>query len=121
MPSEMRSQQEVPIAERETLPPPTIPEPKASEVRLRAKRRYAFAVVDVVTADLTRDPRSEEWVPPSAPAAPTSEPRLADVVRLRAASAVALPAREAITVAPPAKAKAHHRRKRKRRASESGS
>lgn len=114
MPSEMRSQDEVPIAERETLPPPTIPEPKASEVRLKAKRRYAFAVVDIVTADLSRDPRSEEWIPAGEPAAPSSQPRLADVVRLRGAG-VALPAREAITALPPAKARDRRRRRRRAR------
>ncbi len=114
MASEVLSQDEVPITERETLPPPTIPEPKASEVRLRAKLRYAFAVVDVVTADLTRDPRSEDWVPARAPEAPASEPRLADVVRLR--GAVPLPARDASAVAPGPKApkKARGRRSRRR-------
>ena len=61
--SEARSVEDVPIAERETLPPPTVPEPKASEVRLRTRIEYASAVVDVVTADLTRDPRSEDWQP----------------------------------------------------------
>lgn len=47
---------------------PTIPIPPAafeSGVRLGPKATVLIAVtVDVVTADLTKDPRSEAWVPP---------------------------------------------------------
>jgi hypothetical protein len=57
------SLEEVPLEERETLPPPTVPEPSASEVRLKVRFRIAGAVVDVVVADLTRDPRSESYEP----------------------------------------------------------
>ncbi len=87
--SEARSLEDadVPIAERETLPPPTVPEPKASEVRLRARIEYASAVVDVVLADLTRDPRSEDWLPRE------GEVPAADVVRLRVPPHVVLPPR----------------------------
>jgi hypothetical protein len=49
-----------PVTERETLPPPTIPVPRMSEVRIRVNRRND--IVDLVTADLQLDPRSEEFI-----------------------------------------------------------
>lgn len=48
--------------ERPTIP---VPEPRESGVRLRVARvsvPLASATIDVVVCDLTRDPRSEEYV-----------------------------------------------------------
>lgn len=47
-------------SERETLPPPTVPMPRTSEVRIRVNRLNE--VVDLVTADLQLDPRSEDFI-----------------------------------------------------------
>lgn len=52
--------QEAPSEERETLPPPTVPMPRTSEVRIRVNRLNE--IVDLVTADLQLDPRSEEFI-----------------------------------------------------------
>jgi hypothetical protein len=46
--------------DRETLPPPTIPNPTQSEVRIRVRGQRP--VVDLVTADLELDPRSEDYL-----------------------------------------------------------
>ncbi len=46
--------------ERETLPPPTVPMPRTSEVRIRVQRLNE--IVDLVTADLQLDPRSEDFI-----------------------------------------------------------
>ena len=46
-------------SERPTIP---VPEPRESGVRLKVARiAWAFATVDVVVCDLTRDPRSEDY------------------------------------------------------------
>lgn len=50
---------ELPVTERPTLP---VPAPRESGVRLKVARvAYGVATVDVVIADLTRDPRSESY------------------------------------------------------------
>jgi hypothetical protein len=49
---------------------PTIPVPPSREsgVRLKVERVPTFAAtVDVVVCDLSRDPRSESYIPPRAP------------------------------------------------------
>ncbi len=46
--------------ERETLPPPTIPMSRTSEVRMRVN--HLNDIVDLVTADLQLDPRSEDFI-----------------------------------------------------------
>jgi hypothetical protein len=52
--------EELPTNERPTIP---VPAPKESEVRLKVTRiPWIAATVDVVVADLSRDPRSESWV-----------------------------------------------------------
>ncbi len=56
------------LHDRETLPPPTVPEPRPSQMRLRVAR--GSARIDVVLADSSRDPRSEEHDPTRATAAP---------------------------------------------------
>ena len=56
--SQSAAQDGLDIHERETLPPPTIPEPRKSHMRLRIAR--GFAAVDIVLADTGRDPRSED-------------------------------------------------------------
>ena len=49
--------------ERPTIP---VPAPLESEVRLRVTRVQSFAVtVEIVMCDLTRDPRSESYIPPN--------------------------------------------------------
>jgi hypothetical protein len=45
---------------RDTLPPPTIPMPRSSEVRIKVARLNE--IVDLVTADLQLDPRSEDFI-----------------------------------------------------------
>jgi hypothetical protein len=53
---------DLPITERPTIP---VPAPRESGVRLRVARvAYGFATVDVVIADLSRDPRSEGYAGP---------------------------------------------------------
>ena len=48
-------------SERPTIP---VPAPRESGVRLKVARvAYAVATVDVVLCDLSRDPRSESYVP----------------------------------------------------------
>jgi len=50
---------DLPITERPTIP---VPAPRESGVRLKVTRvAYGAATVDVVVADLTRDPRSESY------------------------------------------------------------
>ena len=63
------------VRERETLPPPTVPEPRRSEVRVRV--RHTAATVDLVVADLRRDPRSEDY---DAGLAPRSRARASALV-----------------------------------------
>jgi hypothetical protein len=49
--------------DRPTIP---VPPPRESGVRLHVSRMsvpLVAATVDVVTCDLSRDPRSEEWMP----------------------------------------------------------
>ncbi len=60
--------------ERETLPPPTVPAPRTSEVRIRTSRLHE--VVDLVTADLQLDPRSEDFIG-GPEQVPTPRPRMA--------------------------------------------
>lgn len=62
------SQDYVPITERETLPPGAMPAAKDSEVRIKLSR--ASVTIDLVTADLTRDPRSEDFIARERDAAP---------------------------------------------------
>ena len=51
-------------SERPTIP---VPEPRDSGVRLRVARvAYGVATVDVVVCDLSRDPRSEDYMPRTA-------------------------------------------------------
>ena len=51
----------LPACDRPTIP---VPAPRESGVRLKVARvAYAAATVDVVVCDLTRDPRSESFVP----------------------------------------------------------
>lgn len=47
---------------RESEPPPTLPERRKSHMRFRAEP-LPFVVVDLVLADLSRDPRSEDFEP----------------------------------------------------------
>ena len=50
--------------ERPTIP---VPAPCESGVRLKVSRiAGVFATVDVVVCDLSRDPRSEDYIPPTA-------------------------------------------------------
>jgi hypothetical protein len=52
---------ELTASERPTIP---VPEPRESGVRLQvAQLPIAAATVDVVVCDLTRDPRSESYMP----------------------------------------------------------
>jgi hypothetical protein len=66
--------------ERPTIP---VPAPLESEVRLRVTRVTAFAAtVDLVVCDLTRDPRSESYIPPDARCADQNErPPSTSIVR----------------------------------------
>lgn len=58
-----RGDEELGVHDRPTIPIP--PAPFESGVRLGPKATALIAVtVDVVAADLTRDPRSESWVSP---------------------------------------------------------
>lgn len=51
----------LPACDRPTIP---VPAPRESGVRLKVARvAYAAATVDVVVCDLTRDPRSDSFVP----------------------------------------------------------
>ncbi len=55
-------------SERPTIP---VPPPRESGVRLKVARiAWSFATVDVVVCDLTRDPRSEDYVPTERARAP---------------------------------------------------
>ena len=60
--------------ERETLPPPTVPMPRMSEVRIRMN--HVNGIVELVTADLQLDPRSEEFIG-GPELVPTPRPRMA--------------------------------------------
>lgn len=52
------------VSERPTIP---VPAPRDSGVRLKVERVATFAAtVDVVVCDLSRDPRSEDYVPRAA-------------------------------------------------------
>jgi hypothetical protein len=58
---------ELTASERPTIP---VPEPRESGVRLKVTQLPIFAAtVDVVVCDLSRDPRSESYIPQS-PRAP---------------------------------------------------
>lgn len=47
-------------SERPTIP---VPPPRESAVRLKVARiAWSFATIDVVVCDLTRDPRSEDYI-----------------------------------------------------------
>ena len=60
-------------SERPTIP---VPPPRESGVRLKVSRiAWSFATVDVVVCDLTRDPRSETYLP--RPAGPRKSARRA--------------------------------------------
>lgn len=64
-------QGELLASDRPTIP---MPAPRESGVRLKVARvAYAAATVDVVVCDLSRDPRSEDYVSPVARAASPDE------------------------------------------------
>jgi hypothetical protein len=55
----MSAAEDLPITDRPTLP---VPAPLESGLRLKVARvTYGVATVDVVVADLSRDPRSEDY------------------------------------------------------------
>ncbi|MBX3190365.1 MAG: hypothetical protein KF819_25420 [Labilithrix sp.] len=61
---------------------PTIPVPRESGVRLKVSRvAFSAATVDVVVCDLSRDPRSEYYVPKSERFVQNESPPSTSIVR----------------------------------------
>jgi hypothetical protein len=62
-------------SERPTIP---VPAPRESGVRLKVSQiAWPAATIDVVVCDLSRDPRSEDYLPRTSPAAAGSPDRAA--------------------------------------------
>ena len=59
--SPLRLVSNLPRSERPTEPPPTVRCPREKPSYVRIKIKLPFARADLVTADLTRDPRSEDY------------------------------------------------------------